>query len=104
MEQKKVDAVEIFDWNYLVEIGTISDPGEVQDFADGIRLFAYIFTSAAKVEHQNQLLADWLRDATYLQSAETAEEILARVAENMRGNLELLRRFARQNGVRIRRG
>lgn len=103
MEQK-VDAVDVFDWSYLVQIGTISEPWQVQGFADAVRLFAYLFTSAAKIEQQNQLLADWLRGATHLQSAETAEEILATIAKHMRGNLELLRRFARQNGVRIRRG
>jgi hypothetical protein len=103
MEQK-VDAVDIFDWNHLVQIGTISEPWQVQGFADGIRLFAYLFTSTAEIEHQNQLLADWLGDATYLQSADTSEEILATVAKHMRGNSELLRRFAKQNGIRIRRG
>ncbi len=103
MEQK-VDAVDIFDWDYLVQIGANLELKEVRNFSDGIRLFAYIFTSAAKVEHQNRLLADWLRDATHLQSIESAEEVLATVAERLRGNLELLRRFGRQNGVRLRRG
>jgi hypothetical protein len=103
MEQK-VDAADIFDWNHLVAIGTISELSQVQNFADASRFFAYIFTSAAKIEDQNRLLADWLRDATYLQSADTTEEILAKVAEHMRGNLDLLRSFARQNGIRIRRG
>ncbi len=103
MEQK-IDAADIFDWNYLVEIGVKLDLSEVRTFPDALRLFAYDFTSAAKIEHQNQILADWLRRATHLQSAESAEEVLACLAANTRANLELLRRFARQNGVRLKRG
>ena len=80
------------------------DLEEVQTLADAVRLFAYHFTSASKIQDQNAILADWLRRATHLQSAETSEEVLACLAAHTKGDLELLRRFARENGVRTRRG
>lgn len=101
--EETLDAADIFDWSYLVEIGVQLDLSEIRSFPDAIRMFAYSFTSAAKTEHQNQMLADWLRRATHLQSPETAEEVLAALAVHTKADLELLRRFARQNGVRLKR-
>ncbi len=102
--EEKVDAVDIFDWDYLVQIGVKLELSQVRGFRDAVRLFAYDFTSLARTENQNQILADWLQRATYLQSAETAEEVLACLAAETRADLDRLRRFARQNGVRLRRG
>ncbi len=102
--EHEVDAVDVFDWNHLVEIGVNLDLAQVRNLADAVRLFAYAFTSVSKIEDQNRMLAEWLGRATYKQSAETAEAILASLAAYTRANLELLRTFARQNGVRLRRG
>jgi hypothetical protein len=102
--QASIDAADIFDWEYLAEIGEKLDLSEVRTLGDAVRLFAFDFTSASKTEHQNAILADWLRRATHLQSAETAEEVLKCLALSTKGELKLLRRFARENGVRIRRG
>lgn len=102
--EERIDAADIFDWEHLAEVGEKLDLGEIRTLTDAVRLFAYDFTSASKTEHQNAILADWIRRATHLQSAETAEDVLKCLALYTKGDLKLLRRFARENGVRIRRG
>ena len=99
----KIDAADIFDWDRLCEMAAYMELREVRTFMDAVRMFAYTFTSTHRVDDQNTLLADWIRNATHLQSRETAEEVLAALAEQAHGDLELLREFAKQNGVRLKR-
>jgi len=103
MEQK-IDAADIFDWDYLVAIGTVTEPWQINCPDDMYRYFAYVFTSVGEVDKQNRLLGKWLGDATYFQSAQTNESVIASAALNLKGDLSLLRIFARQYGVRLRRG
>jgi hypothetical protein len=103
MAEEKIDAVDIFDWDYLVQIGAYLDRNEVKTLYHAIQVFAYAFTSMSESENQNRLLAEWIQNATYLQSSETAEEILCALARHSRANLDLLRRFAKQHGVRLKR-
>src|SRR5579859_899334 len=103
MGEPKIDAADIFDWDRLCEMAAYMELNEVRTFMDAVRMFAYAFTSTARVDDQNTLLADWIRNATHLQSRETAEAVLAALAEQAYGDLDLLRDFAKQNGVRLRR-
>ena len=103
MAQGNIAAVDIFDWRYLVQIGVHLEQEEIENLDQAVQVFAYAFTSLDQTEDQNRLLAEWLQDATYLQSPETAEEIMLALAERTRGNLDLLRQFAKQNGVRLKR-
>ena len=103
MAEVRVDAVDILDWNYLVQIGVYLDRNEIKTLHQAIQVFAYAFTSIGDTESQNRLLAEWIQNATYLQSTETAEEILHALADYSRADLDLLRKFAKQNGVRLRR-
>ena len=104
MAQNMIDAADIFDWDHLVRIGTYLENSQILTLNDAIRAFAYGFTSLANLADQNRLLAEWIQRATHLQSRATAEEILAVLANHGHGNLELLRRFAKQNGVRLKKG
>jgi len=60
-------------------------------------------TSLANLADQDRLLAGWIQRATYLQSRDTSEEILAALADHTHGRLKLPREFAKQNGVRLKR-
>ena len=85
MGQEKIDAAEVFNWDYLVTIGAYMDKPEISTLDDAVRVFAYAFTSTANPEEQIRLLSEWLRDATYGQSRETAEEIHCRFSEAYSG-------------------
>ena len=98
-----INAADIFDWDHLVQIGTYLERNEIRTLEDAIRVFAYAFTSLANVADQDRLLAGWIQRATYLQSRDTPEEILAALADHTHGRLKLLREFAKQNGVRLKR-
>lgn len=103
MGDPKIDAADIFDWDRLCQMAAYMELHEVRTFTDALRMFAYAFTSTPRVGDQNAQLADWIRNATHLQSRETAEEVLAALAEQLHGDLGLLREFAKQNGVRLKR-
>src|SRR5271157_719644 len=75
-----------------------------RNWAKGTRLFAYDFASTADVEKQNRMLFDLLRNATARQSADSAEDVISALASSLNSDKELLREFARQNGIRLRRG
>ena len=104
MAEENLDAVDVLNWEYLVKIATFFEEWEVKHLHQAIRTFAYGFTSTDSVEKQNSLLACWLENATHLQSAETAEEIVSTLAELTCSDLQSLRRFAKQNGIRLKRG
>jgi hypothetical protein len=103
MAEEGIDAVDIFDWDYLVQIGMYLDRDEVKTLYQAVQVFAYAFTSTSDTESQNSRLAEWIQNATYLQSPETAEEILRALARSSHANLDLLRKFAKEHGVRLKR-
>lgn len=103
MGESKIDAADIFDWDYLCKIAESMETSEVKTLADAVRFFAYAFTSTGRMEEQNRLLASWILNATYLQSRKTADEILAALATEAHGDLDLLREFASQIGIKTKR-
>jgi hypothetical protein len=103
-KEPKIDAVDVFDWDYLVRIARFLELHALRKVEHAIQLFAYRFTAMASVEDQNRFLYEWIRDATHLQSREGAEEILAVLAKHAHGSIDLLRIFAKQNGIRLKKG
>lgn len=104
MAQEKINALDVFDWDYLCKIGVNHSRHEIRTLQHAVEVFAYQLTSMQDQEQQNRLLSCWIQNATFLQSTTTAEEVLSALARYTRANLEVLRRFAKQNGVRLKRG
>jgi hypothetical protein len=104
LKRETIDAVEIFDWDYLVEIGLHLEPYEIETVYHAAQFFAYSFTSTGNTQEQNRVLLKWIELATFNQSRDTAEDILLEVATATKANLPLLRLFAKQNGIRLKRG
>jgi hypothetical protein len=101
-EQDKLDAADILDWDYMCQIGEFVEAP--RNWNEGAKRFAHRFTSVASVEAQNTMLADLLRNATYLQSPETAEEIVATLSNSLHANEEQLREFAKTIGIKLKKG
>jgi hypothetical protein len=59
----KLDAVDVLNWDYLVEIGEYIE-GDSHRPEIAIKGFAYAFTSTASEEHRNQILEDIIRNST----------------------------------------
>lgn len=101
-KEKRLNAVDVLNWDYLVKIGEIVDES-ARDPEMAFKGFAYAFTSTASEENRNQMLLDILRNATRVSSVDTNEEFVAHVAARFKSDLSLLRRFAKENGIRLKR-
>ena len=97
----RLHAVEILDWDYLCKVGERVEP--IRNINDAVKSFAYNFTGTESVELQDRMLSDWLVNATYNQSAESSEEVVAVLAYHLQSDRNMLRAFARQAGVRLKR-
>ena len=104
MESEKIHAVDILDWDYLCGIAEHLEPGELRTWTQGIRYFADQFTSTGNVEQQDRLLRDLLRHSTAHSTVETAAIVVVALARDTHTDREQLRRFAKQRGIRQRRG
>ena len=101
--RRTLNAIDVVNWDYLTEIAEYVE-GRVSSPAQALRGFAYAFTSTADESIRNQMLTDLLRNATDHCSREAAEEFIERLAMLLRSDHKLLRQFARESGVRLRRG
>lgn len=104
MEKQRLDAADVLNWDRLCEIAEYIESQDMRTFADGMKFFAYGFTSTADVQAQNRMLQDLLEKATYGHSRESNEDVIERLAAWLRSPQELLREFAEQNGIRLKRG
>jgi hypothetical protein len=102
MYKKNPDAVDALDWDYLCQIGEFIE--QPTNWKDGAKRFAHRFTSSSSVEEQNTMLSDLLHNATDLQSAEAAEEVINELCGSLHANKENLREFARVLGIKLKRG
>ena len=101
MSGEKLDAADVLNWEYMVQIGEqIQSP---KSWREGARRFAYLFVSTGDRQAQNTMLADLLSRATDGQSTETVEEILEALALSLHANRSLLKEYAKQIGIRVRR-
>ncbi len=104
MDKPKLNAVDVLNWEYLVEIGEFLEPDHKPTPNEAIRGFAYSFVSTASEEIRDTMLTAILLNATRWSSAEKNEEYVAWLARALKSDLALLRNFAKQVGVRLRRG
>jgi hypothetical protein len=99
----KLDAVDVLDWDYLCKISEFVE--RPRDWNNGgIQRFAHRFTSATDADAQNAMLSDLLNNATYLQSPETAEDIIDVLSKSLHAHKDKLREFAKGIGIRLKRG
>lgn len=103
MKKARLSAVDVLNWDYLREIGDYYDPSGVSDPSAGIRAFAYSFVSTSSEEIRDTMLANILLPPTRWASKEANEEYVVWLARALKSDLELLRRFAKQVGVRLLR-
>lgn len=104
VSEERLHAVDILDWDYLCGIAENLEPGELRTWNQGLRYFADQFTSTGNVEQQDRLLRDLLRNSTAHSSVETAAIVVGALARDTHTDREQLRRFAKQRGIRQRRG
>ena len=99
----KLRACDVLNWDYLAKIEARPE-GDSRDLRQGFATFAYDFRSTSDEDARDTLLADVLRNATAGQSKETAEAVVARLATALQSDHQKLRQFAKENGVRLKRG
>lgn len=104
MDTPKLNAIDVLNWDYLLEIGEFFEPNHKPTPAEAIRAFAYSFVSTASDEARDAMLTAILQNATRWSSVEANEEYVTWLARVLKSDLALLRNFARQVGVRLRRG
>jgi hypothetical protein len=93
----------IGDWDYLVQMAD-PDAHNAQTLGQALRIVANALVSTANEETRDGILLDPIKNATANQSVETTEEILQTLAVRLRLDHQKLRKFAKQNGIRIKRG
>lgn len=104
MPTDRLSAADVLNWSYLCKISEYIEPRAAgTNIASAIAVFAYSITSTADMDTQDEILADLLTRATYMHCAESAEAVLKTFARLTRSNLELIREFARQVGIRLKR-
>ena len=96
-------ACDVLNWNYLVEIGEKPEGGIPQNFIQALREFAYDFTSTADEDARDEQFTGILKRATDHESKESAEELMKVIATHLHSDRNMLRKFAKENGVRLTR-
>jgi hypothetical protein len=104
VSEERLHAVDILDWDYLCAIAENLEPSELRTWNHGLRYFASQFTSTGNVVEQDRLLRDLLRNSTAHMSSESAEAVVVALARDTHADREQLCKFAKQSGVRLRRG
>jgi hypothetical protein len=99
----KLRASDVLNWDYLVKIANRSQE-DAKFLDEGLATFAYNFTSTADDDNRNALPTDLMHNATDQQSKDTAEKIVELLAFRLQTDLQKLRQFGKENGVRLKRG
>jgi hypothetical protein len=97
-----IHAVDVLNWDYLNVISSRADD-EAITLSEGLAIFAHDFISTADDLRRDMMLAELLLNATAHQSKETAEKVVARLAAALKSDLVMLRSFAKQAGVRLKK-
>lgn len=103
MNDNRIHAFEVVNPKHLETIARNIREEQIQDFDDAIRYFAYIFVSTDDISKQDRFLDDWVKNVTDHQSAETNEEIIETLNRNLGGDLQYLRAYCKQLGVKLKR-
>lgn len=106
MKKPKLDAVDVLNWEYLVEISehTEADENGRASFDEALRGFAYSFTSTASEDNRNEMLRDILHNATCRNAKDTNEIFIAELSQILKCDYGLLRQFAKERGINLKRG
>jgi hypothetical protein len=97
----KLRASEVLNWDYLVKISERSDV-KIRNATKAIAAFAYDFTSTADEDRRDRMLADLLKNGTANVSRESAEDYIRFLARYLESEPNLVREFAKENGVRLK--
>jgi hypothetical protein len=105
MRTDKLRAIDVLNWDYLVSLSELFDPSEKIKTADhALRAFAYSFVSTANNDHRDGMLAAILTNATRWNSSGPNETYVRWLSQMLDSDLDLLRNFAKQVSVSLRRG
>jgi len=96
----KLRASEVLNWDYLVEIAEKPEK-RTRDRNQAWRGFAYAFTSTGDEDIRDKMLLECIKNGTDHQSKESSEDFLKTLADDLHSDRSLIRRFARENGVRL---
>jgi hypothetical protein len=100
MDKPKLRACDVLNWDFLVKISAPS-AGDSTELRQGWAVFAYDFTSTAEESERDMLLANLMKDATANQSKDTTKKVLEALATALRSDLQKIRQFGKENGVRL---
>jgi hypothetical protein len=98
--EEKLNACDVLNWDYLVEIAVKAEQ-PAKSLFEALTGFAYDFTSTADEGVRNQMLLDFLHNATDNTSRESATEVIKCLAKQLRSDEKLLKKFAKQSGIRL---
>jgi|SRR5580692_10443583 hypothetical protein len=100
----KLNAVDVVNLDYL---RSIAQPHEstvwTTDFERALEIFAFNFLSVPDIDSQDAVLRILLENATFGQSAESNEDTIQTFAYFIRTHPYLLRAFAKQEGILLKR-
>jgi len=102
-QDPELNAIDVVNWDYLVQVGEYVEC-KAHTIEDGLRGFAYAFTSTANEEIRNEMLLDILKNGTRTGSVYACEDFLRNLASLLRCDPKALRQFAKERGIRLRRG
>jgi hypothetical protein len=100
---KPLRACEVLNWDRLVELSQYIDPDQVRQTTEVFAVSAYAITQTADEDVRDRLLTDILVRAAYGSRPENNQRFLVLLAEKTKSDLELLRRFAKQVGVQLKK-
>src|SRR5487761_434011 len=90
--RKRLCASDVLNWNHMVTIAAKADR-PARTLPEALAGFAYDFTSTDSDNVRDQMLADFLHNATDNTSKESAEEVIRCLADYLRRDRHLLRQF-----------
>jgi hypothetical protein len=102
-KQDPLNAIDVVSWDYLVQVGEYVEE-RAHTAEDALRGFAYAFTSTADEEIRNTMLLDILKNGTRTGSVYACEDFVSNLASWLHCDPKVLRQFAKERGVRLRRG
>jgi len=110
-KQEQLHAIDVVNWDYLCGLSENFDPNALEEelchrkitFEDGLRVFAYDFTSTANEDIRDRMLRDVLRNATQSHSSESASLVISTFAKALNSEVALFMEFAKQCGIKLPR-
>jgi hypothetical protein len=100
----KLRACDVLNWEQLCAMSQYIDPALAQErTTDIFAVLAYTITSTGDEDKRDQILTSILLNSTYGSRPESNEAFLKLVADRTKSELEPLREFAKQCGVKLKR-